>query len=136
MTAQAGDILKFEGKTYSIASEPLYDYLNQKGVEFISLNTACWRGYIATWKIKNDKLFLIELEAYSEDHNEVDLDFLFPGKNEVFAEWFTGEIRVPHGKLLQYFHIGYESIYEKETYLYFKKGVLYDRKDVENSGRY
>jgi len=133
MTAQAGDTLIFEGESYTIASEPLYEHLEQKGIEFTSMSTACWRGYIATWEIKKEKLFLAELEAYVGHYSEVDLDYLFPGKKEVFAEWFTGDIIVPHGKMLQYFHAGYESIYEKEMYLTFKNGVLIERREVNKS---
>lgn len=133
MTAQAGDTLIFEGESYTIASEPLYDYLEQKGIEFISMSTACWRGYLATWEIKKDKLFLTELEAYVGNYSKVELSYLFPGKKEVFAEWFSGEIIVQHGKMLQYFHAGYESIYEKEMYLIFENGVLSDRREAYNS---
>ena len=52
--------------------------------------------------------------------------------NEVFADWFNGEIRIPQGELLQYIHMGYESIFEKDLILKFKKGVLIDERVIDN----
>jgi hypothetical protein len=57
---------------------------------------------------------------------------LFPGQDKVFAEWFTGEIRIPQGKMLEYVHMGYQSLYEKDVYLEFKSGMLVNTYTVEN----
>ena len=132
MTAQIEDKLKFKGETYFLATEPLKGYLDREGIEFFSFSTACWRGYIATWQIKDDKLFLVDLEANTIDGEEVGLRYLFPKQYEVFAEWFSGELRVPYGELLEYIHAGYCSIYEKELHLYFKDGSLYRTQEQNN----
>ena len=133
MTAQKGVVLLYKGKKSWMASEPLNDYLdNIANIEFVSPNTACWRGYIGKWKIAYKKLYLTHLEAYLEGYEVVDLNYLFPGQKNVFAHWFTGEIRIPQGEMIQYIHIGYESIYERELVLTFKEGVLTDEKVIDN----
>ena len=53
-----------------------------------------------------------------------DRDYLFPGKTKVFADWYSGVMRIPHGKMMKYVHQGYASLYEKELFLRFESGVL------------
>ena len=55
---------------------------------------------------------------------ELTIDFLFPGQKEVLASWFTGTIRVPQGKLINYIHGGYMSMYEEDLFLHFEAGIL------------
>ena len=114
MTTQAGDILLYNGEKTTIASEPLIPYLEtREDVSFILKSTAIVRGYIGNWEIKNHKLFLVSLLGFIENKKQVDLNYLFPNKNEVFADWFTGDIRIPQGKMLKKVNLGYESIFEK-----------------------
>ena len=124
MTAQAREQLIYKNEKYGMADEPLEQYFSQleERPEFESPDTACWRGYYGTWEIRDNRLFLIHFKGYTTSYKEVDMDFIFPNKKEVFADWVNGEIRVPHGEMLQYIHMGYESIYE--ILLDFEKGVL------------
>ena len=134
MTAQLKEILLYKGKKFGMATEPLAPYLkNRKDINFLFRSTACWRGYFGTWELRDKKLFIIALKACTDDYRdyEADLNYLFPNKNEVFADWFSGEIRVPQGKMLQYVHMGYQSIFEKDLMLKFKKGVLIDEKVID-----
>jgi hypothetical protein len=103
----------------------------REDVSFILKSTAIVRGYIGNWEIKNNKLFLISLLGFIENQEQVDLNFLFPDKNEVFADWFTGDIRIPQGKMLKKVNLGYESIFEKNRILRFKEGV-FTNETVEN----
>ncbi len=64
--------------------------------------------------MRGDKLFLIGLIGWLEGSKQVNLNYLFPEKNEVFANWFTDDIRITQGKLLKYVHMGYQSIFEKD----------------------
>ena len=132
MTTQAGDILLYNGKKTTIASEPLKPYLEtREDVSFILKSTAIVRGYIGNWEIKNHKLFLVSLLGFTKNKKQVDLSYLFPNKNEVFADWFTGDIRIPQGKMLKKVNLGYESIFEKNRILRFKEGVFINE-TVEN----
>ena len=125
MTIQAADILSFNGKKTTIASEPLKPYLEtREDVSFIYKTTALVRGYIGTWEIKNKKLFLVSLVGFIENNEQVDLNYLFPNHTEVFAGWYTGEIRIPEGELLKKINLGYASVFEKDRFLTFKEGIL------------
>jgi len=137
MTAQAGERLIFKEQETWMAAEPLNQYLqNRNDIKFISPSTACWRGYYGQWEIKDNKLFLIGLKAYIEGYREVGLNYLFPGQNIVFANWFSGKIRIPQGEMLDYVHMGYASLYEKDLILVFENGLLINEYVVDNGAEY
>ena len=148
MTAQICEKLIYKGDEYKLTVEPLYPYLENKGIKFISPSTACWRGYVASWLIEDDKLYLTDLKAYllkegfgndyvcKSDCKEVGLDYLFPNQEKVFADWFSGLLRIPHGKLIRYVHMGYGSIYEKELYIRFVNGKYVSFREVDNKYLY
>lgn len=50
--------------------------------------------------------------------------YLFPDEEVVFADWFTGKIRIPIGDTVAYVHGGYASIQEGDMFLEFENGVL------------
>lgn len=133
MTAQSSEILLFNNEEVRMATEPLRSYLEtRKDVKFVRPTTACWRGYYGKWDIRENKLFLISLEAYLERSKAVGMDYLFPGYETVFAEWFSGEIRIPQGEILENVHMGYSSTYEKDLFLEFESGVLINQRTVDN----
>ena len=124
MTTQTGEILTYNGEKTTIATEPLKPYLeNRSDISFIFKSTALVRGYIGTWKIKNKKLYLVSLLGFIENNEKVDLNYLFPNKKEVFANWFSGQIRIPEGNLLRKIRIGYASVFERDKILKFNKGI-------------
>lgn len=134
MTIQAGDILSYNGKKTTIATEPLKTYLETRSdVSFIFKSTALVRGYIANWKIKNKKLFLVSLVGFIKSNEKVDLEYLFPNKIEVFADWFSGKIRIPEGDMLEKINLGYSSVYERDRILNFKKGILINETFIDNT---
>ena len=102
MTTQAGDILSYNSEKTTIATEPLKPYLETRtDISFIFKSTALVRGYIGIWKIKNKKLYLDSLLGFIENNVKVDLNYLFPNKKEVFADWFSGQIRI-HNRILKF----------------------------------
>jgi hypothetical protein len=126
MTAQISDILIYKNEELCIASEPLSDYLAKVKLphKLVAPNTACWRGYYAKWAIDNKKLFLIKWQGYILDYQKVDIQYIFPGEEVVFAKWYTGEIRIGMGDLVSYVHGGYASVYEGDMFLIFENGEL------------
>ncbi len=125
MTIQAGDILSYNGEKTTIATEPLKSYLETRSdVGFIFKSTGLVRGYIGTWEIKNNQLYLISLLGFVDNNKKVDLSYLFPNKTEVFADWFSGDIRIPEGELLKKINLGYASVFEKDRILSFKEGII------------
>jgi hypothetical protein len=126
MTAQIYECLYYNGRKLKMAYLPLEMYLDQleEKPDFFSPSTANLNGYIGTWEIKYNKLYLIEIEAHIRGKGIVGIDYFFPNQKEVFASWFTGEVRIPEGKELLYVHMGYGSIYEEDIFLKFKNGIL------------
>jgi|GEM_PF-1163341 len=67
---------------------------NEDGTSEICISSGCWRGYIGTWSIINDSLFLVSLippcGMENFDKNPFDLEKVFNDKvtpNGVFAYW-------------------------------------------------
>ena len=134
MTIQAGDILSYNGEKTTIATEPLKPYLKTRSdVSFIYKSTAFVRGYIGTWKIRNKKLYLISLLGFVNNNEKVDLNYLFPNKIEVFAGWYSGDIRIPEGELLKKINLGYASVFEKDRILNIKEGILISETVKDNT---
>jgi len=129
---QIGDLYIIGNDTFSIDSYPLFEYfekfpnseleifLKRDNFRAISLN----RGYIATWKIENDSIFLIDINIKNK---EVILKKTFNENyknNKVFAFWISYNIYVPNGKLIWMDSYTYWKIYEKEICYKFHKGKL------------
>ena len=130
MTAQIPERLDHDGEWHSMCEEPLEHWLERAGARprFAPMHTACWRGYIGDWAVVEDCLFLVGLEGHLEDGSVATVEALFPGSGgRVFAEWFSGEVRIPQGELLEYVHMGYESRYERYLFLRFERGRLVER---------
>ena len=139
MTAQASERLIYGGKDIRLCSNPLSMYLKQSGISFVSPSTACWRGYVGTWEIIEsagvERLYLVELSAHRSYEEIVGVSDIFPGFDRVFAHWFSGEIRLPQGDLLEYVHGGYASQYEYDLFLEIKKGLVVSKRAVHNKAR-
>lgn len=71
MTAQIGDIYKYQKKEYTIvalSSAMLFDPKNF-GLEPHASSTACWRGYWCEYAIDNDELLLKDLYLFNSEDN-------------------------------------------------------------------
>lgn len=132
----------YQGEEIDLFVEPLYKY-------FCVWQNVEEPAYHAKWEIKEKKLYLIELEfeGIEELTNEVkdyNLTFFFSGQKEVFANWFSGEIKIPRGKNIHDFEcfyldlaffgpFGFKFLSERELILIFEQGVLIDEKEMNNS---
>lgn len=139
-TAQAPDVLIYKGEKKHLLSNPLEDFYemgNRKRPKFMvepfTISSGNWRGYVATWEIENDRLYLREVKAWlcpgpnEASCKKVTLEGIFPGKvrdGRVSAEWFTGKLRIPDGEQLRYVHAGYASIYERDIIFDVTKGTV------------
>lgn len=135
MTAQTAEKLQYNGNQMSMCSNPLSGYFTFAGInpDFRSNSTALWRGYIGTWEIQGERLYLIKLDGTLKDGKDATLATFFPDfPDRVFAHWFSGRIRLPQGKILKYVHMGYGSIYERDLFLVIEKGVIKDTKMCNN----
>jgi hypothetical protein len=139
-TGQVPDYMIYKDDTVAIFSNPLEQYFQQiekrELKDFVGCgSTACWRGYKAIWELKNDSLFLRKITSCHKDCGleikDADLKKMF-GTENVFANWFTGKIVIPQGKQVQYIHMGYASIYERELHISFKNGLQTNERIVSN----
>ncbi len=79
----------------------------------------------------DDRLYLTDINL--EDGTRVSLETLFPGfPNLVFAHWYTGTLRVPDGKLLNYIHAGFGSEYERDILIQVEEGTVTETSIREN----
>lgn len=135
MTAQIAESLHYEGRSMAMCSNPLGDYFALADIHpgFAMNCTALWRGYVGTWEILDGRLYLIGLKGELEDGTRINLASIFPDYPErVFAHWYSGKLRIPQGKLLQYVHMGYGSIYEDDLFIDIRKGVVINTEVLHN----
>lgn len=83
--------------------------------------TACRRRYHGTWEIKDNKLFLVDVEGKY---------IMSPGE-PIFADWVNDTIIIKQGELLSYLHIGFGSIYERELRITIVDGIVTGSETVE-----
>ncbi len=150
-TSQAPDVLIYDGKTYDLYSNPLESFYGKDWrpafwVAPNSVSSGNWRGYVATWKIINDKLYLTKIDSWfcnrriktKSGCRKVTLRDLFGAKvieSSVAATWFSDELRVPDGKQLKYVHSGYASIYERDIIFDVDAGNIVKQESIDNTKR-
>ena len=84
-------------------------------------STACWRGYVGTWEIRDKRLYLVKLQGR----------FVLDGDEPLFADWVHQTVAVPQGRLVQYVHMGFQSRYESELWIDISGGVETKRETIE-----
>lgn len=127
MTAQTPEKIIYQGEKLKMRTEPLEDYFSKGGTrpEFQRSHTALWRRYIGSWEVVDDRLYLTDLSGWLEDGTKVAVATIFPGfADKVFAQWYSGTLHIPQGKLLKYVHMGYGSTYERDLLLEVLLGVV------------
>ena len=135
-TAQTPDKLIYNGKKYSLHSNPMESYFKKfpnKRPESEIMSTGLWRGYIATFEVKDGQLYLKDIEIeirVKEDNGEYKyssksvLNEVFPNQELIKIDWLTGLLVLPEGNLINYIHMGYASTYEHYVLLEFENGNL------------
>ena len=156
-TVQEAEWLILNGVTNQMDITPLDAYFTTnnpwpdvwKQVEKDIFNSGCWRRYIGTWAIRDGQLFLDNLRFCAGSQSfplgtqviqngatntyTSPVALLLPGKSLPFkADWFSGVIRLPQGRQLQYVHMGFGSIYERDHFIKFEKGRVVAEKTVNN----
>lgn len=116
--------------------------------------SACWRNYVGTWTIVDGKLYLLNIrnacfptkvenvaihvknESDKIGNEYADLKKIFRNRfvdGRVFADWYSGTMYFPKGKVVYYVHDGFASSYEKEHELIFENGILKSEQVFDNS---
>jgi hypothetical protein len=143
-TAQSPDRIIYNGNEYALHSNPLESFFEknpEKRPEGGIISTGLWRGYIATFEIRDKQLFLKDIEIMLEDTTKSEnnrnyiwksvIDKVFPNQNEIKIDWLTGILVIPQGKLVNYVHMGYASTYENYILLEIDKGDLKNEKHFD-----
>lgn len=97
MTRQIGDTLIFENKEIYLNEELLEQYFRENPDEKPEVDVSCsalWRGYVATFEIKNNELLVKEIDWLSNIELEFTskLDEVFSNGNKF--TWYSGLIRI------------------------------------------
>ena len=99
VTEQAPDSVEVDGVPYRLIAQPL-DALLGPNPPFVAPSTALWRGYLAAWAVRDDRLYLTGVSAWvlaadGSSIAEVDGSAMFrPWNPPVPATWVTGDLLV------------------------------------------
>ena len=138
-TAQVGERLLYKGETNRLCTLPLDPYLKAHNLRLhevapskkIITSTACWRGYIGTWQIKDGFLWLVNVENL--DQAQVPLSKVFTNQAPpIKATWYSGTLHVTQGKMLRYVHAEFASKFERDLYIEINNGKVVGERVVEN----
>ena len=130
-TAQFPDVLIYNGKKYALTVNPMeifFEKFPEKRPEMP--HTGLWRGYIATFEIIDNELWVIDIvkcESVFDNGNFVFkyisiINDCLDGKNRMKIDWFNGLLVLPQGDILNYVHMGYASTYEYYTIMEIQEG--------------
>jgi len=131
MTAQFHEKIILNGEHTSMASCPplpedaipaFFLPAEEKARSGLVHCTACWRGYISTWEIRAGRLYLVGLEGAFK---------LLEGQF-LFADRVSGTLHVPEGEVLQYVHMGFQSVYEQEHLIQIENGLVTSMTSLDN----
>ena len=126
MTTQVKERIIIDAERYplinclSLPEDESIIQIKRKG--FIEKSSNCWRGYVGTWEIKDDKLYLIDFSSGMYDVL-VNLPIL--------AEWITGIGMVATGDKIQGSSWDITR-YESEMHLTFENGLVVKTQNITN----
>jgi hypothetical protein len=98
MTKQIRDLLEYEGETYSLNTYILDSYEKDVKKTFSGTTTALYRGYVATFCIKDDYLYIKDLRSFYQATGGF-MSILkdnFPDSKR--CNWFSGLLRIDKTK--------------------------------------
>lgn len=143
-TAQVPDKIFYNGKEYKLHSNPMEEYFKkfpEKKPKSSVISSALWRGYIATFEIAENNLFLKDVEIM--DLSKTDrkssqtlwtsvLSQVVTDNKKLKIDWLTGLMVLPHGEIINYVHMGYGSTYENYILLEIDKGEFKRAKEFDH----
>lgn len=143
MTAQFGDRIKIDGEWHTLWELPLGKLFKTvpNPPKFVSTNTANWRGYIAAWEILDSELYLVGFQGTPDTtrapgiHSALPFtleDLLTSEQRPLFADWYTGTLRIPKGDMLEYVHMGFQSTTEFEHFIEIQCGRVTRQWEIDN----
>ena len=136
MSAQMHDKILYDGTEYLLAATPLEGYFDshpERRPKFHGFNTACMRGYVAKWTVRDGRLYLVDVEMLIPTDATYASIFPDAAADGVFADWVSGDFKCPHGAMLRSVHAGFDSVWERELHMSFQNGLLTSVEDRRNT---
>ena len=125
MTTQVKERIIIDGEKYPLLnalSLPEDDTKIKQKEGPISTRSSCWRGYVGTWEIKDDKLYLFDFSS-----GKYDVLVNLP----ILADWISGTAKVATGEVKASSSWDIET-YETETHLTFENGLVVKTENIKN----
>lgn len=126
MSLQFTEILVLRGEKLPLCSLPLEQYSGSRDSRYgLRGNTALERGYTGQWEICDNMLYLVGINGQFDDRSSFSVRHVFPdSEGAVFAEWFTGTLRIPMGKRLKRGLSGFDTVYESDRFIAVNNGKV------------
>ena len=80
----------------------------------VSGGTMLWRGYIGTWEVRDGLFYLRSVRGC----------YQLLGEEPLFADWFTGVLRVPQGPVLNYVNAHFSTVFALDVEILVECGVV------------
>lgn len=128
MTKQSSETIEYKGQKYQLFSDPLRSYLEKKKIKMGSAASCAWRGYVGTWELDENGLFLAALELCNES-----LYTLFGSDAPVFATWFSGTLKIAVGEMIDVGWPG-EDTYDYYLWVKIDKGYVCEKRIIQHFG--
>ncbi|MBB3955293.1 hypothetical protein [Novosphingobium sediminicola] len=134
MTSQIPDTIYYQDRRCDLMATPLEAYFEQGPArpELDCSYSALWRGYIATWRLVEGRLFLVYLRPGMADGPKLTLGTVFPGQGRrVLASWFTGSLRISEGHCQEWLEGGFMNAHERETLVEIAEGWVISERTLD-----
>jgi len=125
MTTQVKERIIIDGEKYPLLnalSLPEDDTKIKQKEGPTYTRSSCWRGYVGTWEIKDDKLYLIDFSSGMYD--------VFANL-PILADWISGTAKVATGEVKANSSWDIET-YETEIHLTFENGLVVKTENIKN----
>ena len=126
MTTQVKERIIIDGQEYPLLnalSLPEDDSIIQHKKGIIKTSSNCWRGYVGTWEIKDDMLYLIDFSS-----GKYDVLANLP----ILADWISGKAKVATGEVKASSSWDIKT-YETEMHLTFENGLVVKTENIKNN---
>ncbi len=150
-TEQESDYIKIDDIEHKLFTNPIYELLQFKdfhnkyitvinGIKDFSVSSACWRGYIAYFEIKNDLLYLNDIIVHTvslenigrpEDRDISIYSKLFDSQKSFFCNFYSGILIIPTGECIKEIYSGYDSMYENYLIIKIRNGQVIQKKEFK-----
>nr|WP_320022619.1 hypothetical protein [uncultured Draconibacterium sp.] len=132
MAIQQKDRIYLNGELFELLSTPLETFFEgQPDIPVFSGKVAeCRRGYMASWRIRNNVLYLTGFQQVNPTVVINPGDVL--SRPKIITDWYDGTLRIPIGSDMPNSD-GDDDSHKKELHIYIQKGVVYTHEIVQKN---